>query len=69
MHEGDTVLLGERGVLQTPAETGEQSKDPHVKHIFFIDFIENRTRNGLSQKTILKTVKNILTEKINMTES
>lgn len=31
--------------------------------LFFIDFIENRTRNGLSQKTALKTVKNILTEK------
>ena len=36
---------------------------------FFIDFIENRTRNGLSQKTALRTVKNILTEKINMTAS
>lgn len=34
----------------------------HLKY-FFIDFIENRTRNGLSQKTALKTVKNILTEK------
>lgn len=54
------------GALRRPAKRGVTVK-LHLKYFFFIDFIENRTRNGLSQKTALKTVKNILTEKINMT--
>lgn len=48
---------GRAGVLQKPAETGYHNKTSFKVLLFFIDFIENRTRNGLSQKTALRTVK------------
>lgn len=55
---------GTRKFCRDQLKCGVIIKTPFkVLLFFFIDFIENRTRNGQSQKTALKTVKNILTEK------
>lgn len=52
------VARGSAGA-ETPAGIGSRNEILLSVFLFFIDFIENRTRNGPSQKTALKTVKNI----------